>query len=150
VTERPPWLETSTLGPLTPAEDGRADASTASAVHDVAAEAERALKQAHGSKHGKGTRVLWAGPHQRVVLVAMTAGTQLAEHRSPPAASFHVVEGTARLYSAEPTPEGTLPDWVVEAGGLVPIPPERHGVEALTDCVFLLTVSLDPHGPAQD
>ena len=114
-------------------------------MHDFAAEGRLALEQARKSRHGKGTRVLWASRHQRAVLIAMTAGTALAEHKSPPAASFQVVEGSARLYSAEPTHEGTLPDWVVDAGGIVPIPAERHGVEALTDCVILLTVSLDPH-----
>ncbi len=145
MTDRAPWLGIDTLGPLTPVRDGRADAATGTSVHDLESEARSALAQAQSSKHGKGTRVLWAGPHQRVVLIAMTAGTQLAEHKSPPAASFQVVEGSARLYSAEPTPEGTLPDWVVDAGGIVPIPAERHGVEALTDCVILLTVSLDPH-----
>jgi quercetin dioxygenase-like cupin family protein len=147
VTERPPWIGIDTLGPLTPAEDeARSDAPVAAGVHVLATESQAALEQARASKHGKGTRVLWAGPHQRVVLIAMTTGTALGEHKSPPAASFHVIEGSARLYCAEPTREGTLPDWIVDAGGLVPIPPERHGVEALTDCVILLTVSLDPHG----
>jgi quercetin dioxygenase-like cupin family protein len=146
VTERPPWLGNDTLGPLSPVDTGRADAPEAQDVHDLAAEGQVALEQARKSKHGKGTRVLWAGRHQRVVLIAMTAGTALAEHKSPPAASFQLVEGSARLYSAEPTPEGTLPDWVVDAGQIVRIPDERHGVEAMTDCVVLLTVSLDPHG----
>ena len=150
MTERPPWLDIGSLGPLTPVDSGRADATPGTAVHNLESEARSALAQAQSSKHGKGTRVLWAGLHQRVVLIAMTAGTRLAEHTSPPAASFQVVEGTARLYSAEPTHEGTLPDWVVEAGQIIPIPDERHGVEALTDCVFLLTVSLDPHADLPD
>lgn len=146
MTERPPWLGVNSLGPLTPVEDGRADADETAQPHDLAAEARAALEQARASRHGKGTRVLWTGLHQRVVLIAMAAGTKLAEHKSPPAASFHVLTGTARVYCAELTPEGDLPDWVVDAGHIVPIPPERHGVEALEDCVILLTVSLDPHG----
>jgi quercetin dioxygenase-like cupin family protein len=145
VTDHAPWLGIDSLGPLTPAEDGRADADEAVGPHNLAAEARAAIGQAKASRHGKGTRVLWAGRHQRVVLIAMTAGTRLAEHESPPAASFQVLRGTARLYCADPTPEGRQPDWIVEAGHLVPIPPERHGVEALEDCVILLTVSLDPH-----
>ena len=32
--------------------------------------------------------------------------------------------------------------WDVPAGGLVPIPPERHGVETDEDTVILLTVAL--------
>ena len=145
MTERAPWLGIDTLGPLTPVDSGRADAPETQDVHDLTAEGRVALEQARKSRHGKGTRVLWASRHQRAVLIAMTAGTALTEHTSPPAASFQLIEGTARLYSAEPTPEGTLPDWVVDAGQIVRIPDERHGVEALTDCVILLTVSLDPH-----
>ena len=145
MTERPPWLGVDTLGQLTPVDSGRADAPEAQDVHDLAAEGHVALEQARKSKHGKGTRVLWAGRHQRVVLIAMTAGTALAEHTSPPAASFQVLEGSARLYSAESAAEGTRPEWVVDAGQIVRIPDERHGVEALTDCAILLTVSLDPH-----
>ena len=145
MTERPPWLGIDSLGSLTPVDSGRAEAPEAEAVHDLAAEGRVALEQARRSRHGKGTRVLWGGRHQRVVLIAMTAGTALAEHKSPPAASFQLVEGSARLYSAEPTPDGTLPEWVVDTGQVVRIPDERHGVEALTDCVILLTVSLDPH-----
>lgn len=146
MTDRAPWLGRDTLGPLTPVDDGRSDAPVAAGVHDLGAEAQAALEQARVSRHGKGTRVLWAGPHQRVVLIAMTAGAALGDHKSPPAASFQVIMGSARLYADEPTPAGTRPEWIVDEGGLVPIPPERHGVEARTDCVILLTVSLEPHG----
>ena len=148
MTDQAPWQDRSSLGPLLPAsrerEDGRSDASEPSGIHDVVTEAESVLRQARDAKHGKGTRVLWTGPHQRVVLMAMTAGTRLADHESPPAASFHVITGSARLYAAaSPAGEGRG-EWVVGAGQLVAIPPERHGVEALTDCAILLTVSLVP------
>lgn len=143
--EQPPWLGLDTLGPLDPVVSEPTPPAEHGGIRDLPDEAALALEQARASKHGKGTRVLWMGPHQRLVIIALTAGTRLAEHTSPPAASFHVISGTARVYAAEPVGEGAS-EWVVEAGQVVAIPPQRHGVEAVTDCAALLTVSLDPHG----
>jgi quercetin dioxygenase-like cupin family protein len=68
--------------------------------------------------------------------MALTAGAELGEHESPPAATFHVVTGSAHLYAVGG------PSWTVRAGEVVAVPPERHGAEALEDCVILLTVAL--------
>jgi quercetin dioxygenase-like cupin family protein len=67
--------------------------------------------------------------------MALTAGTGLGEHAAPPAATFHVLSGRARLLAGERT-------WEVGAGQLVPIPPERHSVETDEDTIILLTVAL--------
>lgn len=136
--EEAPW-EIHSLGDLVPVTSRHHDAANAGIV-SLAEAAEAALEEARTSKHGKGTRVLWTGPYQRLVVIALTEGAQLAEHVSPPAASMHVVSGTARLYA------GDEAEWHVSAGEIVAIPPERHGVDAVTDCAFLLTVSLDPNG----
>lgn len=136
--EPAPW-EVRSLGDLVPVTSRHHDAASAGIV-PLAGAAEEALEEARASKHGRGTRVLWTGPYQRLVVVGLTAGAQLAEHASPPAASFHVISGTARLYAGESA------EWVVSAGEVVAIPPDRHAVDAVTDCAFLLTVSLDPNG----
>jgi quercetin dioxygenase-like cupin family protein len=138
-TDEPaPW-EIRSLGDLVPVKSRHHDAASAGIV-SLAAAAEAALEEARASRHGKGTRVLWTGPFQRLVVVGLTQGSQLAEHASPPASSFHVISGTARLYAGEQA------EWHVSAGEIVAIPPERHAVDAVTDCAFLLTVSLDPNG----
>jgi quercetin dioxygenase-like cupin family protein len=135
--EAAPW-EVHSLGDLVPVTSRHHDAASAGIV-SLAEAADAAIEEARTSKHGKGTRVLWTGSHQRLVVIGLTKGAQLAEHASPPAASFHVISGTARLYAGEA-------EWHVSAGQIVAIPPERHAVDAVTDCAFLLTVSLDPNG----
>lgn len=132
-----PW-QVHSLGDLTPVTVRHHDASSAGIV-DVGEAAREAIEAARASKHGKGTRVLWTGPHQRLVVVGLAEGAQLAEHASPPAASLHVLAGTVRLHA------GQEAEWVVNAGEVVAIPPERHAVDAVTESAFLLTVSLDPH-----
>lgn len=139
MSEEPaPW-EIRSLGDLVPVDSRHHDAASAGIV-PLAQAAEEAVEAARGSRHGKATRVLWTGPYQRLVVVGLTAGSRLAEHTSPPAASFQVLSGTARVVAGSDT------QWTVGVGEVVAIPPERHSVEADTDCAFLLTVSLDPNG----
>lgn len=136
--ESAPW-EVHSLGDLVPVTSRHHDAASTGIV-SLAGAADAALEEARSSKHGKGTRVLWTGPHQRLVVIGLTAGSALAEHASPPAASLHVLAGTVRLHA------GDGAEWHVSGGEIVAIPPERHAVDAVTDCAFLLTVSLDPNG----
>jgi quercetin dioxygenase-like cupin family protein len=110
-------------------------AADSSAV-DLAEAGRALLEQARDAANGHASRLLIGGDHQRAVLMALTSGSALGEHESPPAATFHVVTGQARLYAVDG------PQWVVSAGEVVAIPPERHGVVALDDCVILLTVAL--------
>lgn len=133
--ETSPW-EPRTLGGLVPV-DSRKHEPAVVGIVPLAEAARLAIEQARESKHGKGTRVLWTGAFQRLVVIGLTEGAKLAEHTSPPAASFQVVSGTARLYAEDA-------EWIVSAGEIVAIPRERHAVDAVTECAFLLTVSLDP------
>jgi quercetin dioxygenase-like cupin family protein len=94
------------------------------------------LEQARAAANGHASHLLVGGEHQRAVLMALTGGSSLGEHESPPAATFQVVTGQARLYAVGG------PEWLVSAGEVVAIPPARHGVGALEDCVILLTVAL--------
>lgn len=135
-----PWKVRS-LGDLVPVTSRHHDAASAGIVN-LAEAAREAVEAARASRHGKGTRVLWTGPFQRLVVVGLADGAQLAEHASPPAASLTVLTGTVRLYS------GDEAEWVVSEGEVVAIPPERHAVDAVTESAFLLTVSLDPNRPS--
>ena len=104
-------------------------------ITDLHALGEELLAAARESRDGRASRVVAHGARQRAVLMALRGGTGLGEHDSPAAATFHVLLGRARLVAGDRT-------WEVSAGGLVPIPPYRHGVEADEDAVILLTVAL--------
>ena len=105
---------------------------------DLAEEGASLLAQAREGGNGHVSRLLLGGERQRAVLMALRSGATLSEHESPPAATLHVLQGTARLYAVDGH------EWVVPAGRLVAIPSARHGVEALEDTVILLTVALAP------
>ena len=89
--------------------------------------------RAHASR--RAARTLVSGTSQRATLIALAEGAELAEHDSPPAATLYVVTGTARLHT-----HGA--EWTLHNGHLATIPPQRHGLSALTDTVVLLTVAL--------
>jgi quercetin dioxygenase-like cupin family protein len=103
---------------------------------DLGAAGAALLEEARSASKGHASRLVVGGSVQRAVLMALTAGAVLGEHESPPAATFHVLSGRARMYAADGA------EWVVSAGGLVAIPPFRHGVEAIEDSIVLLTVAL--------
>lgn len=67
-------------------------------------------------------------------LLALTAGSVLADHTAPGSATLHVLEGSGVL---------TVDDDELElvAGQWVPIPAAVHGVRATEDLVCLLTVA---------
>ncbi|GGA61801.1 hypothetical protein GCM10011490_10160 [Pseudoclavibacter endophyticus] len=69
----------------------------------------------------------------RQTVLALLAGSHLAEHESPPEATLHVLTGRVRL-------NGQARSWELNRGDLIAIPPERHSVTAIEDSVFLLTV----------
>lgn len=104
-------------------------------VADLGKAGESLLAQARADARGKASTPVLKGEHQRALLVALTPDGGLAEHASPTAASLHVLSGRFRLYSGEQ-------EWIVGAGQLVAIPPERHAVDCLEEGLFLLTVTL--------
>lgn len=97
--------------------------------------AGRLLAAAHAHDSHRAAETINSGPSMRATVIALTAGAELAEHESPPAATLQVIVGQARLHSAERT-------WHVREGEIVAIPPERHALDAVTDVVVLLTVAL--------
>ncbi|MEO7423235.1 MAG: hypothetical protein ABIU87_12700 [Ornithinibacter sp.] len=117
-----------------PAPDAPEDAGAG--IFDLTTLANSLLADARRDPHGRASSVVLRGPRMRSVLMALTSGSGLGEHSSPPAASLHVISGSVRLHSDEQ-------EWVLSSAQIVPIPPDRHAVDALEDSVFLLTVSLD-------
>ena len=100
--------------------------------------AEEQLAVARSAKAGRSAHTVHGG-HDHLLsqtLIAMTDGTELAEHNSPGQATLQVVQGRVRVTAGFDT-------WVGEAGDLLVIPPERHGLHAESDAVVLLTVLAD-------
>lgn len=83
----------------------------------------RAAQTVHGGR----------GRSLRQTVLALAAGHSLADHESPGEATLQVLQGSVRLTTATEAWEGA-------AGEHVAIPPERHGLTAVTDAAVLLTV----------
>ncbi len=93
------------------------------------------LQEARGQHARRVARTLVSGSSQRVTLIALADGAELAEHGAPSAATLHVLSGRVRLHTHSE-------EWVLDAGQLFTIPPQRHGLTALSDAAVLLTVAL--------
>ncbi|MEO7069100.1 MAG: LuxR family transcriptional regulator [Nostocoides sp.] len=107
-------------------------------VVDLTQLADVLLQRAGTDSQRRASHLVVNGPAQRAVLMAILAGSGLGEHASPPAATLHVLRGRVRLHA------GDTDAWLVHAGQVVPVPPDRHAVDALEDSVILLTVALQP------
>ena len=118
----------------TPTDVGAAETGTSEAV--VLTELADSLI-ADLSRHpsGRTARTVLSGTVMRAVVVALREGAVMAEHDSPSAATLYVITGRVTLRTADR-------EWSVSPGQLVPLPPQRHAVEAHADSAFLLTVAL--------
>ncbi|MFZ0831993.1 MAG: cupin domain-containing protein [Mycobacterium sp.] len=98
--------------------------------------ARQHLAAAHNATSGRSAHTVYGG-HQhalRQTLLALTAGTGLADHDSPGEATLHVLQGRIRLTSPDTSWDGIPGDHLV-------IPPTPHGLRAIEDSVVLLTVA---------
>lgn len=95
------------------------------------------LAEARSSSAHRAARTLCGGSGHalRQTAIALADGASLSDHESPGEATLQVLEGRVRLS----WPDGSVD---VEAGGYVVIPPQRHGVLALSDAVVLLTAAM--------
>lgn len=94
------------------------------------------LERAAAATNGRSATTVYGGHAHtlRQTLLALKAGTSLAEHDSPGEATLLVLRGRVRLTSGET-------DWEGCSGDLIAIPPARHGLTALEDAAVVLTVA---------
>ncbi|MDL9936679.1 cupin domain-containing protein [Gordonia sp. ABSL1-1] len=93
------------------------------------------INDARTAHSGRAARTLHGSSarHLRQTVIALTDGTSLSEHDSPPEATLQVLRGHVTITAGSDTWEGV-------AGDLVTIPDARHGLTALSDSAVLLTV----------
>ena len=92
---------------------------------------ESHLAAARGDEHGRSAELLLHDGPLRQTIIALLAGNELSEHKSPDAASIQVLAGKVEVSGQE------LPE--MRVGHLEVLQHGRHSVVALEDCVFLLT-----------
>jgi quercetin dioxygenase-like cupin family protein len=98
--------------------------------------ARQHLGHARQSSAGRSAESVYGGHEHtlRQTLIALTAGTTMADHENPGEATVQVLAGRVRLGAG-------LDSWECRTGDLVIIPPARHSLEAIEDSVVLLTVA---------
>ena len=102
---------------------------------DLAAEAGQLRAELAYQEGERSANTLVKAPDLRVVLTAMRAGARLEEHDAAARISIQTLSGRLRLHVAGEPVE--LP-----AGHLLVLDRDLvHDVEALEDCVFLLTIA---------
>lgn len=105
-------------------------------IVDLETLATEQLALAHEQPAGRHAITL-AGGHEhdlRQTLIAIVGGKRLSDHESPGEATLQVLRGEVALTAGED-------EVAMSAGGHLVIPPVRHGLTAVTDCVVLLTVA---------
>lgn len=102
---------------------------------NLPAAAAELLDKARASTAGRAGRTLvpGAGAVLKQALLALRSGQRLADHDTPAAATLQVLTGTVRL-------TGGARDVDLHAGDHAPIPPVRHGLQAIEDAVVLVSV----------
>lgn len=94
------------------------------------------LQRARSASAGRSAETVYGGHEHtlRQAIVALTAGSSLADHENPGESTAQVISGRVRLGTGQESWEG-------RSGDLIVIPPARHNLEALEDSVVLLTVA---------
>lgn len=84
---------------------------------------------------GRNSRTLMKAPDLRVLLVTARKGTVIDEHRADGSVTILTVTGAIRLKLEDTTVE-------LKPGELLALDRgQRHDVEALSDCAFLVTIA---------
>lgn len=101
------------------------------------AKARELSQKASGSTSGRAADTLFGGHERRLrqTVVALRAGSAMAEHDSPGEATLLVISGRLSLVAGETRWAGREWDYLV-------IPDAPHSVEAETDTTFVLTVAM--------
>lgn len=110
--------------------------TTKTDVIDIPSSVDEVLDRARNAASGRAAHTLvpGAGAALKQTLLALTAGTVLADHESPGSASLHVLRGAVRLKAGDAVIE-------LDTGSHTAIPPVRHSVEAVEDAVLLMSVA---------
>ena len=88
------------------------------------------------SAHRAATTLCGGSGHVlRQTAIALLADSALSDHENPGEATLQVLVGRVRLTWSDGSVD-------LEPGGHVVLPPERHGLLALTDTVVLLTAAI--------
>lgn len=98
--------------------------------------AHQHLQAAKVASSGRSAHTVYGG-HEHVLrqtLIALALGRTLDEHENPGEATLQVLHGRVRLTTGDVSWDGAAGDHLV-------IPDSMHGLEALEDCVVLLTVA---------
>ncbi|HEY6746268.1 MAG TPA: cupin domain-containing protein [Mycobacteriales bacterium] len=98
--------------------------------------ARKHLQLAATTPNGRSAGTVY-GRHEQVLrqtVIALMAGTSLAEHENPGEATVQVLSGRVRLLAGADS-------WDGRAGDLLVIPPGRHSLAAVENAVVLLTVA---------
>lgn len=113
-------------------------------IINLPAAAAELLDKARESTAGRAGRTLvpGAGAVLKQALLALASGQRLADHDSPAAATLQVLTGTVRL-----TAGGQDVD--LHTGDHAPIPPVRHGLQAIEDAVVLISVGARRDHPSE-
>ena len=100
--------------------------------------ADEHLAVARATRSGRSAHTIHGGHEHalRQTVIALTAGSGLAEHNSPGEATLQVLRGRVRLTAGDSVE--------ASAGDLLTIPLQRHSLDALDDSAVLLTVALQP------
>jgi len=97
---------------------------------------DRMLDEARAAHSGRAGRTIIALPGLRTTLLALAAGSELAEHQAPGSATIVCLSGEVTLAAGDR-------EWRLRADDAVAIPEERHRLLAEADALVLLTVRLD-------
>lgn len=96
--------------------------------------AHEQMQAARSNGSGRSATTLYRGEVLSQVLMALVAGTELADHSNPGEATLHVLAGEVQLRSGDQA-------WDLSEGQMVGIPQAVHSVAALADSVVLLSVA---------
>jgi quercetin dioxygenase-like cupin family protein len=110
------------------------DAALVAVPLDLAAEVELLHQQESWRKGDHTAKTLVKQPDLRVVVTALRQGGRIEEHRAPGRITIQTLTGRLRLHAHDK-------DIDLPAGHIVVLEPgAAHGVEALEESAFLLTI----------